>query len=258
MNFKNIAISSAFSIFILYSIIFLSIFYFFEKEILFENIRNERVIYAIKTSIYAATISTLIATLLAIPSAYAMSRFDFPFKNVIDVFLEFPIIVSPSALGAILLIFFQTPLGNFIQNNIVEFVFMFAGIILAQFITIIGMAVRLIKVAIDEIPIRYENVARTLGASPIQTFFTVTLPLAKKGIISSLILVWAKSIGEFGATITLAGSMPMKTETLPIAIFMKLSTADIKGTVTLVFLLFSISISILIITRVFFRKKNNA
>ncbi|GIW23418.1 MAG: hypothetical protein KatS3mg068_2425 [Candidatus Sericytochromatia bacterium] len=187
-----------------------------------------------------------------------MSRYNFYFKKVIDVFLEFPIIVSPSALGAILLIFFQTPIGTFIQNNLIEFVFMFSGIVLAQFITIIGMAIRLIKISFDEVPIRYENVARTLGANQIQVFLTITLPLAKKGIISSIILVWAKAIGEFGATITLAGSIPIKTETLPIAIFMKLSIADIKGTVTLIIILLTISISILIITRIFFKSKNNA
>jgi molybdate transport system permease protein len=90
------------------------------------------------------------------------------------------------------------------------------GILLAQFITTVGIGTRLIKAAMDEIPIRYEEAAKTLGASPLKAFLTVTLPLSKQGIIASSILTWAKALGEFGATITVAGSRAMKTEPLPV------------------------------------------
>jgi molybdate transport system permease protein len=123
-----------------------------------------------------------------------------------------------------LLIFFNNPLGTWIQEHVAQFVFTFYGIILAQFITTLGIATRLIKAAVDEIPHRYEDVARSLGASPLKAFLTVTFPLSKRGIIASAVLTWAKALGEFGATITIAGSMAMKTETLPIAIFMRLSS----------------------------------
>ena len=103
----------------------------------------------------------------------------------------------------------------------------------------------------DEIPPRYEEVARTLGASPARAFFTVTLPLSKKGIVAASILTWAKALGEFGATITIAGSMAMKTETIPIAIFMRLASADIEGTVVLVFILIGIGLSVLYGVRLF-------
>ncbi|MFN3467904.1 MAG: ABC transporter permease subunit, partial [Candidatus Brocadiales bacterium] len=118
-----------------------------------------------------------------------------------------------------------------------------------------GIATKLIKVAMDEIPRRYEEVARSLGASPVKAFFTVTLPLAKRGILAGAILTWAKALGEFGATITIAGTMPMKTETLPIAIFMRLATADIQGTVILILILIAISLPILFGVRLIFRKQ---
>jgi molybdate transport system permease protein len=252
MKFKHLAIAAAFSVLFIYGGIFLSVFYFFDGRAMLSSLGDERVLFTIRNSVYAATLATLLATAIAVPAAYAISRFDFPFKSWIDLSLEFPMIISPAALGAMLLIFFQTPAGSFIREHLMEFVFVFAGIVLAQFVTIIGLATRLIKAVMDEIPLRYEQVARTLGATHRQAFFTITLPLAKKGIASALILTWAKAVGEFGATIMLAGSMAMKTETLPVAIFMRLSIADIKGTVGFILILFTISISILAITRQLF------
>lgn len=253
--FKRTAIVFAFSILVLYGIIIVSVFYFFDATTFAESMASTRVLHAITTSLYAATLATLLATLIAIPGAYALSRFSFPLKSWIDILLEFPMIVSPAALGAMLLIFFQTPVGAFIRNNVMDFVFVFSGIVLAQFVTVAGISTRLMKAVYDEVPARYEQVARTLGASHGKAFFSITMPLAKNGIVSSVILTWAKAVGEFGATITLAGAMAMKTETLPVAIYMKLSMADIEGTVVLILILFSISISLLILTRVVLLRK---
>ncbi|MFN3505670.1 MAG: ABC transporter permease [Caldimicrobium sp.] len=190
---------------------------------------------------------------IALPSAYALSRFDFKGKYFIDTILELPMIVSPAALGAMILIFFNTPFGLWVQNNFVQFIFTPYGIILAQFITTAGIATRLIKAALDEIPQRYEEVACSLGTSPFIAFLTITLPLSRKGIIAASILTWAKAVGEFGATIMVAGTMAMKTETLPIAIFMKLSMADIEGTVVLIMILISLGITTLYSVRLLTR-----
>jgi len=197
----------------------------------------------------AATAATALALLLAIPAAYALSRFTFIGKGAVETVLEFPIIVSPAALGAIILIFFNNSLGEWLQTNAVYFVFTFAGIVLAQFVTILGLAVRMLKTAFDEVPEELEVVARTLGGSPRHVFFTVTLPLARNGLIASFILTWAKALGEFGATLMVAGSMAMRTETLPIAIFMRLSNADIEGTVALIFVLVGIGLTALYAAR---------
>jgi molybdate transport system permease protein len=245
VKFKRLSILFALSIFALYTGLILSLFYFYKGSLFVEILFSERTLFSIKISLVAATIATLLSLVLAVPSAYALSRFDFKGRHIIDTILEFPVIVSPAALGAMLLIFFNNPLGTWIQEHVAQFVFTFYGIILAQFITTLGIATRLIKAAVDEIPHRYEDVARSLGASPLKAFLTVTFPLSKRGIIASAVLTWAKALGEFGATITIAGSMAMKTETLPIAIFMRLSSADIEATVVLILVLVTIGLAVL-------------
>jgi len=249
MTFKKISIACSLATFGLYAVLILSLFYFFRTETLLDTLLSERTLFSIRLSVGAATISTFLSILIAIPSAFALSRYDFPGKRAVDTILELPMIVSPAALGAMLLIFFNNPLGLWMQDHAVQFVFTFYGIVLAQFVTICGVSTRLIKAAMDEIPARYEAVARTLGASPGKAFLTITLPLSKRGIIAASILSWAKALGEFGATITIAGSMAMKTETLPIAIFMRLASAEIEGTVVLILILVSIGLSILYVVR---------
>ncbi|MFT4679783.1 MAG: molybdate transport system permease protein, partial [Flavobacteriales bacterium] len=156
--------------------------------------------------------------------------------------LEIPMIVSPAALGAMILVFMSTDYGAQFQSSFFQVVFSPVGIVVAQLVTVMGISVRLIKAVIDEIPERYEQISRTLGASQWQSFVRVTLPLAFKGILASFILAWAKAFGEFGATITVAGAMPMKTETLPTSIFLRLSSADIEGTVVLILIIISIGV----------------
>lgn len=254
MTFKRLSILFAISVFAIYAGLVVSLFYFYKGSIFVETLFSERTLFSIKISLIAATIATLLSIIIALPCAYALSRFDFKGRNVIDTILELPMIVSPAALGAMLLIFFNNPLGAWIQEHYVQFVFTAYGIVLAQFITTVGVATRLIKAAMDEIPHRYEDVACSLGASPLKAFLTVTLPLCKKGILAASVLTWAKAIGEFGATITLAGSMAMKTETLPIAIFMRLSTADIEGTVVLILILLAIGFTTLYGVRLLTKK----
>ncbi len=235
--FKKATISLAFFTLFLYLGLILSLFYYFDKESFFEILLSKYTISAITISLSAATIATFLALLIAVPGAYALSRYNFFGKRAIDSILEFPIIVSPAALGAAILIFFNNPLGEWIERHFIYFVFAFSGVVLAQFITILGIAVRFMKSAFDEVSIEYEKVAKTLGASNLKVFFTVTLPMAKRALLASGVLTWAKAMGEFGATITVAGTMAMKTETLPVAIYMKLSVADIKSSVVLVVIL---------------------
>ncbi|OQC47890.1 MAG: Sulfate transport system permease protein CysW [Deltaproteobacteria bacterium ADurb.Bin026] len=254
MSFKRIAITFSLVTFCLYGVLILSLLYFYKGSLFFEIFFSERTLFSIRLSIATATVATVFSMFFAVPSAYALSRYSFFGKKLVDTILELPMIVSPVALGAMVLIFFNTPYGMTIQSNGLQFVFTVYGILLAQFITTAGIATRLVKAAMDEIPQRYEEVAKTLGASPSKTFFNVTLPLSKNGIIAASILTWAKALGEFGATITIAGSMAMKTETIPVAIFMRLASADIEGTVVLVLILIGIGLSILYVVRLFTSK----
>lgn len=249
MSFKRLSISLSFAVFALYGGLILSLFYFYDGALFMDTLRSSRTLFSIRLSLFTATVSTITAVIVAIPSAYALSRFRFFGRQIIDTILELPMIISPVALGAVVLIFFNTPVGVMVQDHGIRFVFTIYGIFLAQFITTVGIAIRLVKAAMDEIPVRYEEVARTLGASPAKAFLTVTLPLCRRGVIASSILTWAKALGEFGATITIAGSMAMKTETIPVAIFMRLASADIEGTVVLVLILLGIGLGILYVAR---------
>lgn len=243
------SIAAALAVLALYAGLIGSLAWFIDGDTLGGTLFSERTFFSVRLSLAAATVATALALLLAIPAAYALSRYEFAGKQAAETVLEFPIIVSPAALGAIILIFFNNPLGEWIQENAVYFVFGFAGIVLAQFVTILGLAVRMLKAAFDEVPVELETVARTLGASPRHGFFTVTLPLAKNGLVAAFILTWAKALGEFGATLMVAGSMAMRTETLPIAIFMRLSSADIEGTVALILVLVAIGLAALYVAR---------
>ena len=210
---------------------------------------SPEILFAIRLSLTTATVATVISMLIAIPVAYIISQHNFPGKDIVDSLLDLPIVISPVALGAALLVFFNTPLGSGINDNVLQFVFAVPGIILAQVTIISALAIRLLKSTFDSIDPRYEQVGRTLGYNKPEVFFKVTLPLAKDGLIASAILTWARAIGEFGATVTLAGATSMKTETLPVAIFLSLASADIEKAVAVVFVLIVITIIALISIR---------
>jgi molybdate transport system permease protein len=249
MNLRRMTIFASLLVLGLYGGLIISLCWFLDFPTLRAALTSARTLFSIRISLVAATTAAFLAILLATPAAYAMSRYRFRGRELVDTILEFPIIVSPAALGAILLIFFNNPIGEWVQAQGVRFVFTFAGIVLAQFVTILGIAVRLLKTSFDEVPVELETVARSLGATPRRAFFTVTLPLARRGLLAAFILSWAKALGEFGATIMVAGTMAMRTETLPIAIYLRLASADIEGTVALILVLVATGLVALSLSR---------
>ena len=255
MRFQRVTILSALAVLVIYGLLIASLFFFFDGSAVLTALSSKRVLFSIQLSLVAATVATGLALLIAVPAAYALSRYRFRGHDAVDAILEFPIIVSPAALGAIILIFFSNPAGQWVQDHSVQFVFAFAGIVLAQFITILGVATRFMKTTFDQVPARYEIMACTLGASPTRAFFTICLPLARRGLVASGVLAWAKAIGEFGATIMVAGTMAFRTETLPVAIFMRLSSADIEGTVALIIVLLAIGLGALYGAKFLFRER---
>lgn len=203
--------------------------------------RSEEILFSIRLSVLCATLATSAAVLLALPAAYALSRAHFRGKNIVDTILDLPVIISPIAIGAALMVFFNTRLGMFVEGSILTFVFEVPGLVLAQFTVIVALAVRLLKSVFDLIDPRYESVGRVLGCTRFQAFRKVSLPLAKPGILGAIILTWARAVGEFGASVTLAGATSMKTETLPIAIFLSFATADVEKAVAVILVLVAIA-----------------
>jgi len=216
---------------------------------LWELIATREIRHAIGLSVVCATIATGIALFIAIPASYVLSRKNFPGKIFLDTLLDIPVFVSPVAIGALLLVFFTSPLSKHFQENFFPIVFAVPGIVIAQFTVIAGLAARMMKSTFDQIPPRYEEVARTLGCSPVQAFRNVTLPLAKNGFLAAAVISWARAIGEFGATITLVGAAAMKTETIPTAVYLSFASADIDRALTMVAILILTALSGLFIIR---------
>ncbi|MDA3832411.1 MAG: ABC transporter permease [Spirochaetales bacterium] len=246
----NGAIISALALLVIFFVgIIVSMLTYTDWNMFVSTIFSEEILFAIRLSITTATMATIISMFIAVPVAYAISRTNFPGKDIVDTMLDLPIVLSPVALGAALLVFFNTPIGAGIDDNLMKFVFAVPGIVLAQITVVSALAIRLLKSTFDSIDPRYEQVGRTLGCSKPEAFFKVTLPLAKDGLIAAGILTWARAVAEFGATVTLAGATAMKTETLPIAIFLSLATADVEKAIAVIFVLIIIAVAALLAIR---------
>lgn len=214
-----------------------------------ESLVSAETRFAIRLSVTTACISTVLCLLIAVPVSYAVSQFTFPGKDLVDSLLDLPIILSPVAIGAALLIFFNTPVGGFINRSLLRFTFSVPGIVAAQVTIASALAIRLLKSTFDAIDPRYEQVARTLGCNKFKAFFKVTLPLARSGLIGAAVLTWARAVGEFGAVVMLAGATPMKTETLPNSIYLAMSTADVNAAIAIIFILIIIALTALLLMR---------
>jgi molybdate transport system permease protein len=222
---------------------------FLKLEEIPEIIRSLEIRHAIKLTLLTATLSSVLALAAGIPCAYVLSRYNFRGKQLIDTLLDLPLVLSPVAVGTGILLLFQTAPGRWFSDNLMAVVFSWTGIILAQFTIISALAVRLLKATFDEISPRYGKVARVLGCSPGQAFLRVDLPMAKRSIFSAWVLTWARAVGEFGATVTVAGATALKTETLPTSIYLHLSTVQVSHAAFLMTLMVAISLTVLFISR---------
>lgn len=230
--------------------VFLSVIFFTDFQTLISSFFSEEVKFATSLTFLTATISTIISLVVGIPAAYVLSRRNFPGKSVVEALLDVPFALPPISLGMTLLIFFtHTPIGTYINESVVRFVFEVPGLILAQFTVISVLTIKLVKAVFDGVDVRYERIARTLGYSELESFTYVTLPLAKKGILSAALLSWARAVGEFGASVTLAGATRFKTETLSIALFLNLATGEIEKAVALICVFLILNSAILTATR---------
>ncbi len=172
---------------------------------------------------------------LAFGLAWLLARRRFPGLILLDALVHLPLVLPPVVTGWLLLIAFGAhgPLGRlFAETMGVTFMFRWTGAALASAIMALPLMVRSIRLSLEAIDTRLEDAARTLGAGRWHCFATITLPLAMPGLLAGLVLGFARSIGEFGATITFVASIPGETETLPLAIFAALQTPGGEGEVT--------------------------
>lgn len=154
-------------------------------------------------------------------TAYALARWSFPGKQILNGLVHLPLILPPVVTGYLLLITFGTqgPLGRLLEPLGIVFAFRWTGAALAAAIMAFPLMVRAMRLSIEAVDPKLEQAAATLGAPRLMVFATVTLPLILPGILTGAILAFAKAMGEFGATITFVSNIPGQTQTLPSAIY---------------------------------------
>ena len=197
---------------------------------------------AISLSIKVALICSLVSLPIAIGTGWLLARKNFPGKWFVDGVVQLPLVLPPVAIGYLLIVVFGVRgfIGKFLMEHFdVRISFTFWAAVLAAIVVSFPLVVRAIKVAIDMVDVELESAARTLGAGPWKTFFTVTIPLALPGILSGFILSFARCLGEFGATITFAGNIVGQTQTMPLAIY---AAMESPGGEFIAFRLVSVSI----------------
>lgn len=167
-----------------------------------------------------------LATVLIVPPglvvAWLLARRTWPGKSVVETIVALPLVMPPVATGFILLELLgrHGGIGAWLDDAFgIEVVFTWRAVVAAMMVMSFPLLVRAARVAFEEVEPRYEQIARTLGATETRVFFTMTLPLAARGIVSGMLLAFARAIGEFGATILVAGNIPGRTRTLALAIY---------------------------------------
>jgi molybdate transport system permease protein len=177
---------------------------------------------AVGVSLKVALVATAVSLPIGIFTAFALARWRFFGKTLLDGIVHLPLVLPPVVTGYVLLISFgrHAPLGAFLADHFgLVFAFRWTGAALASGVMGFPLMVRAIRLSIDAVDRRLEAAAGTLGARPLWVFLVVTLPLALPGVLVGAILCFAKALGEFGATITFVSNIPGQTQTISAAIY---------------------------------------
>ena len=178
----------------------------------------EAIQLSLKVSLWAVAISLP----FGIAVAWVLARCEFPGKSLFDALIHVPLVVPPVVIGYLLLVLLgrKGAIGGWLYDSFgITVAFSWQGAAVAAAVMAFPLMVRAIRLSIEAIDTRLEQAARTLGAGPIDVFFSVTLPLTGSGIVVGVILAFARALGEFGATITVVSAIPGETTTLPVALY---------------------------------------
>ena len=176
-----------------------------------------------------AVCSTLLILPLGVALAWLLARREWPGKTFVETFVALPLVLPPVVTGLFLLQLFglHGPLGYWLHTQFgIDVVFTWKAVVLALGAMSFPLLVLFARAAIEDVNPALEQIARTLGAGEWRVLFTVTLPLARRGILAGALLAFARALGEFGATIMVAGNIPGRTTTLPVAIYSSVLNGD--------------------------------
>jgi molybdate transport system permease protein len=182
---------------------------------------NQSIVSIAAFTVATAAVAMLIALPLALAVAWLLARLSFRGKAVIETVVMLPLVLPPVAIGLLLL---QTlgrarPLGRLLDGLGVDVVFTWKAVVIAMAVMSLPLMVMTIRAGFEQVDRRFERLAETLGAGPLRVAATITLPLARRSVLAGALLGFARALGEFGATIVVAGGIPGQTQTLAVAIF---------------------------------------
>ncbi|WP_244512181.1 ABC transporter permease [Maridesulfovibrio ferrireducens] len=206
------------------------------------NLQSEEMRFSLSLSLITGLISSVLVMLFSLPIGFALSRLSFPGKGIVRTIMDLPIAFPELVLGlCLILLFGKTPIGTALKSIGINFVFTQEGVVVAQFFTALPYAIRIMKSTFDFISPRMEFISRSLGYTQFETFIKVSLPLAGKGILAASVIAFARCIGTFGTVLILAGGSYMKTETLPVTLYLNISYGNMGMALTSGLLLVAVS-----------------
>ncbi|HTJ32902.1 MAG TPA: ABC transporter permease [Dactylosporangium sp.] len=212
-----------------------------------QRLTQPGVLTALRLSLQSATIATVVCMLLGVPLAWLLARVEFPGRRVVRALVTVPLVLPPVVGGVALLLVFgrRGLLGEWLDRTFgITLPFTTTAVVLAEAFVAMPFLIIAVEGALRGADSRYEEAAATLGAGRWTTFTHVTLPLVAPGIAAGGVLCWARALGEFGATITFAGSFPGKTRTMPLEVYLALET-DLQAAIVLSLILLAVSVAIL-------------
>lgn len=217
---------------------------------LLPNLGNPQVLQAIGMSLSSTVVTTLVTVFLGTPVAYLLARRRFRLRRIVDTLVDLPTVLPPAVAGVALLLAFgrRGLLSGVLQWLNVEIAFTWVAVVMAQTFVAAPFYVKAAALGFGSVEPELEQAAALDGASSLQAFRHVTLPLAWAGLVSGCVMTWARALGEFGATIIFAGNYAGRTQTMPLAIYIGFEL-DMDVALTLAVILVSFSFLVLFVVK---------
>lgn len=212
----------------------------------------------VRFTLAVASLATILIFPPGIALAWLLAKKNWPGKALVETFVTLPLVIPPVATGLILLKLFgrRGPLGAFFENTFgLEIAFTWRGVVIALAVMSFPMLVRTARVSFEGVDVRIEQIARTLGYGEARLFFTITLPLALRGIVAGVLLAFARGLGEFGATIIIAGNIPGQTTTLSLAIFRSVELGRDDAAIGLLAVSICVAFAVVLISELILAKR---
>jgi molybdate transport system permease protein len=190
---------------------------------------DDSILFSLRLSLQVASVATFFVVLAGIGVAYILARKDFVGKELLDIFFTLPLVLPPTVTGYYLIILFGR--NGFIGRYLYSLtgwsiMFTWYAAVLASFVVALPLMIKTTRAAIESVDENLINASYTLGHSESKTAIKIILPLSKRGIVAGTVLAFARAMGEFGATLMLAGNIPGKTDTMPLSIYSHASSGD--------------------------------